>query len=220
MLSAWPAGSDAFVFAPYGSVVAWNLPPDFLSKFYAVLMPAASKPLETPEEDNFEFAYTSGDATFSVVDGRMLIPEEVTPLLDIRNRLSVSYALATSVKLASFEVAVEKTIRESRFIPEELALKGRISLSKNEVSQMIGELYMQKSSVNLMYDIIDAPDFFWDFDNLRAIYQKCRRMVDIDQRVEIVNMRLDVVRELLEILRVELSEQHGTRLEVRMLFTR
>ena len=118
------------------------------------------------------------------------------------------------MKLASFEVAVEKTIRESRFIPEELALKGRISLSKNEVSQMIGELYMQKSSVNLMYDIIDAPDFFWDFDNLRAIYQKCRRMVDIDQRVEIVNMRLDVVRELLEILRVELSEQHGTRLEV------
>ena len=39
-------------------------------------------------------------------------------------------------------------------------------------------------------------------------------MVDIDQRVEIVNMRLDVVRELLEILRAELSEQHGTRLEV------
>jgi uncharacterized Rmd1/YagE family protein len=48
----------------------------------------------------------------------------------------------------------------------------------------------------------------------RAIYQRCRRMVDIDQRVEIVNMRLDVVRELLEILRVELSEQHDTRLEV------
>ena len=43
-------------------------------------------------------------------------------------------------------------------------------------------------------------------------------MVDIDQRVEIVNMRLDVVRELLEILRVELSEQHGTRLEVGLLF--
>ena len=41
-------------------------------------------------------------------------------------------------------------------------------------------------------------------------------MVDIDQRVEIVNMRLDVVRELLEILRVELAEQHGTRLEVRI----
>ena len=39
-------------------------------------------------------------------------------------------------------------------------------------------------------------------------------MVDIDQRVEVVNMRLDVVRELLEILRVELSEQHSTRLEV------
>jgi hypothetical protein len=63
--------------------------------------------------------------------GRMVLPEEHTALLDIRNRLSVSYALATSVKLGSFESGIEKTIHESRFIPEELAQKGRISLSKH-----------------------------------------------------------------------------------------
>jgi uncharacterized Rmd1/YagE family protein len=88
--------------------------------------------------------------------GRMILPEEHTTLLDIRNRLSISYALATSVKLGSFEVAIEKTIQESRYIPEELALRGRISLSKQEVSRKIGELYIQKSSVNLMYDILDT----------------------------------------------------------------
>ena len=90
--------------------------------------------------------------------------------------------------------------------------------------------------VSLIYYIL--AEFFWDFEQLRyvsivfaaylivnantvfrAIYQRCRRMVDIDQRVEIVNMRLDVVRELLEILRVELSEQHGTRLEVHTTLT-
>ena len=101
--------------------------------------------------------------------GRMIIPEEHTPLLDIRNRLAISYALATSVKLGSFEDGIEKTIQDSRYIPEELAIKGHISLNKQEVSRKIGELYMQKSSVNLMYDILDAPDFFWDFDNLRFV---------------------------------------------------
>ena len=98
----------------------------------------------------------------------MVIPEENTTLMDIRNRLAISYALATSVKLGSFEAGIEKTIEDSRCIPEELSTKGHISLSKQEVSRKIGELYMQKSSVNLMYDILDAPDFFWDFDNLRC----------------------------------------------------
>eukprot|EP00042_Codosiga_hollandica_P028763 m.153551 g.153551 ORF g.153551 m.153551 type:complete len:375 (+) comp52864_c0_seq3:237-1361(+) len=213
--SSWPQGSDAFVFASYGSIVAWNLPSDHLEKFQQILLPAADETLEA-QTDDFDYNYsTSAESShISITDGRMILPEERTPLLDVRNRLSISYALATSVKLSTFESEIAKTIENARFIPEELASQGRIPLNKEEVSKKIGELYIQKSSVNLMYDILDAPDFFWDFDNLRLIYQKCRRMVDVDQRVAIVNMRLDVVRELLEILRVELSEQHSLRLEL------
>jgi len=210
-LPDWPADASAFVFGSYGSIVAWNLSSIKFSKFQESLLPMANNLLDERDEDSFEYIY--GNGPFSVVDGRMIVPIEPNLLLDIRNRLSISYALATSVKLGSFEASIETTIREAQFIPEELATKGKISLSKLDVARKIGMLYMQKSSVNLMYDILDAPDFFWDFDNLRAIYQKCRRMVDIDQRVEVVNMRLDVVRELLEILRAELSEQHGARLE-------
>jgi hypothetical protein len=40
----------------------------------------------------------------------MVIPVEHTPLLDIRNRLSISYALATSVKLGSFEVCLDLSV--------------------------------------------------------------------------------------------------------------
>lgn len=36
-------------------------------------------------------------------------------------------------------------------------------MSKDEVSRKIGELYMLKSSVNLCFNILDAPDYFWDF---------------------------------------------------------
>lgn len=48
-------------------------------------------------------------------------------------------------------------------LPQELAQFGKIPLSKVEVSRKIGELYMVKSSVNLMFDILDAPDYFWDY---------------------------------------------------------
>jgi uncharacterized Rmd1/YagE family protein len=215
-LNSWPQGCDAFVFASYGSIVSWNLPNEYFQKFKANILVAAEEPVEDPDEDDFDYCYsqTTESGHINISDGRMFLPEERTPLLDVRNRLSISYALATSVKLGTFEAEIAKTIDNARFIPEDLATTGRIQMDKQAVSKKIGELYIQKSSVNLMYDILDAPDFFWDFDSLRLIYQKCRRMVDIDQRVAIVNMRLDVVRELLEILRVELAEQHSIRLEV------
>ncbi len=53
-LSTWPAGSDVFVFASYGSVVAWNLPHDHLLKFYQIILPSADQPLES-EDDDFEY---------------------------------------------------------------------------------------------------------------------------------------------------------------------
>ena len=129
-------------------------------------------------------------------------------------------------------------------------------MSKNEVSKKIGSLYIMKSSVNLMFDILSvsrecvfyfawvgcgtnpsfvwlsprqAPDYFWDYggrvfchacppltlprraDHLSVIYARVRKIVDIDSRVEVMNKRLDVLEQLLEILRAEKTEQHAVR---------
>ncbi len=48
-------------------------------------------------------------------------------------------------------------------------------------------------------------------DHLSAIYTRVRKVVDIDSRVEVVNKRLDVLEQLLEILRAEKTEQHAVR---------
>eukprot|EP00045_Choanoeca_perplexa_P017745 m.264356 g.264356 ORF g.264356 m.264356 type:complete len:115 (-) comp17622_c0_seq6:6229-6573(-) len=76
-------------------------------------------------------------------------------------RLALSYAFATSVKLDTLEVAIEGTIQATQHIPEELAAKGKIDLSKQEISKYIGELYIQKSAVNLTGDLLDSPDWLW-----------------------------------------------------------
>ncbi len=59
---------------------------------------------------------------------------------------------------------------------QELAEYGRIPLTKTEVSQKIGELYMVKSSVNLMFDILDAPDYFWDYGTYLFTGQQQRNL--------------------------------------------
>ena len=84
-LSAWPSGADAFVFAPYGSIVVWwvamhalcgrqltwrcrNLPPAYAQKFGQILMPAATRALETADEDDFEYVYSASASQFTVVE--------------------------------------------------------------------------------------------------------------------------------------------------------
>ncbi|EDQ91622.1 uncharacterized protein MONBRDRAFT_15148 [Monosiga brevicollis MX1] len=127
-------------------------------------------------------------------------------------RLALSYACATSVKLDTFEVAIEATIQATQHIPEELSQKGEISLSKQEISRYIGELYIQKSAVNLTTDLLDSPDWLWDKPTLESYYQKTRKFLQIDNRCEVLNKRLDVLANLMDILRSFQTEQHSSRL--------
>jgi hypothetical protein len=46
-------------------------------------------------------------------------------------------------------VAIEGTIQATQHIPEELAAKGKIDLSKQAISKYIGELYIQAREPNL-----------------------------------------------------------------------
>eukprot|EP00052_Salpingoeca_macrocollata_P031336 m.322512 g.322512 ORF g.322512 m.322512 type:complete len:393 (-) comp27048_c0_seq1:69-1247(-) len=215
--ASWPVTADAYAMSTYGTVVFWSVPQKEEELLLDILrdMLSGNSLLPEAEKDMFDYCYsTAADAAFHIHDGQFLVlPEGMKTQADIFNRLAISYALATSVKLDTFEVAIQRTIEATQSIPEELAETGKINLSKTEVSKYIGELYIQKASVNLMYDILDAPDFFWDQEELGLVYTKCRKFLDIDQRVEVLNRRLDVLAELLEILRLEKSEQHNIRLE-------
>ena len=129
------------------------------------------------------------------------------------SRLAISQALAQSVKLSTFEEAIQKTYNLSKQIPLDLAHKGKISLSKREIRSKMGELFIERSSINLQTDVLDTPEFFWDYPELEPLYKLSANYLDIKTRVEVLNHRLDVVHELFQMLGTELNNQHATRLE-------
>ena len=51
----------------------------------------------------------------------------------------VSFALAQSVKLGVFEQTVEKTIVDTRSIPERMALDGKINLKRKQINKALGQ---------------------------------------------------------------------------------
>jgi hypothetical protein len=42
-----------------------------------------------------------------------------------------------------------------------LATHGEVSVSSQEVAQRIGQVFLQRSAVNLLSSVLDTPEFFW-----------------------------------------------------------
>ena len=72
-----------------------------------------------------------------------------------------------------------------------MALYGEINLSQKEVYKKIGNIIVLRSSINLISGMLDVPDCFWENDTCESIYNKSKEYYNIDDRIEIINNRLD-----------------------------
>jgi uncharacterized Rmd1/YagE family protein len=78
----------------------------------------------------------------------------------------------------------------------------------------MGKLFLERSSINLHSDILDTPDFFWDYPELEPLYRMTAKDQDIKQRVDILNKRLNLIHELFEMLSDVFNNRHSSILEI------
>ena len=133
---------------------------------------------------------------------------------DVFEKLAISFAFAQSAKLAVFEAALEATTDEIRPIPVQLAERGRCKFTANEVARLTGRIFLERNAVNLYSNILDTPDFFWEAEAFEPLYRRVNRYLDIDDRVSILNKRLDIVNDLLDSLSTQLEIRNSHRLEI------
>lgn len=196
---------DVFFFR-YGCVALWNVPEEEEEKLLEILQGFSNQSILSVREE-FEYSFASKPRVF----------QDTITLAKTRSHalqmLAVSYGLSQIMKLTAFEARIDNTIAMTRNIPEELAQKGKISLSRKEISQRIGELFIERTSVNLHSDILDAPVFIWDHPEYEALYTMTINDLELHPRTAVLNRRLDVVKELFEMMRDELNNRHSTMLE-------
>lgn len=199
---------DLFIFS-FGATVFWGSSKEQNLKFLDELKPFEKEGQEELEID--EFTYIFGD-TLKIFEDEIVLPNHET-----LTKLAVSFAIAQSVKLAAFEASTLKSFNAVRSIPEDLAKKGNISLSRNEIRKKMGTLFIERSRVNLHVDALDAPDFFWEYPELEPYYRLVANYLDLQTREEVLNKRLDIIHELFEMLGNELDHQHSSRLELTII---
>lgn len=197
---------DCSVIFSYGAVVHWNIDAEQQHKLHELLLSHAENPLKTLEEDHF--TYTFGCAQTRIVEDHIEL-ESANPML----LFSLAQGMAQSIKLASFETNAITTINDTSYIPRSLALNGRIKLSRQEIAKIRGQLFLTKSDIILNYDLLDKPDFFWEYPEYEEYYAIAANYLEIAPRTDVLSKKLETIHELFEMLADEQKHRHSSILE-------
>lgn len=194
-----------FCFFSYGIIVFWDLSEEACQSYYAMAKEFEEDPLATFEVEEFAFEYGP--------EARITRRTIILPSKDALTKIAVSHALAQSAKLSVFEKTILHTIQNSQYIPERISSSGRQPLSLKEIRIRMARIYIDRSSINLHYDLLDEPEFFWDYEELEPIYRITAKYLDIQDRTYVLNQKLEVVGELYQMLSEEVNHNHSSRLE-------
>jgi len=198
---------EAFVFH-YGVVVMWGLGYDDSKHLLSELQHFEIGKLDNLIED--EFSYSTEQSELRIHEDHIRLTDNPDCALQ---KLALSHGIAQSVKLAEFEEYALRTIENNRSIPETLAQTGSTHLSRREIAKKRGTLYLSQSDINLDSDLLDTPEFFWEYPELEPIYRLSAHYLEISQRLAVLNTRLTVIHDLFTMLADERNHQHSAVLE-------
>ncbi len=191
---------------PYGALVMWGIKEDEEASILEKLKPFELERTETIEKEIMGFSI--GARKTAIIDDQIVLASPHISLC-----LALSHGMAQSVKLSFFESVVKKSIDTTKYIPEHLSRRGTVPLSKREIGKKMGELFLERSSINLHLELLDQPEYFWDHPELEPIYSMIANHLELEGRLDVINKRLDIIHDLLEMLGNELNHQHSSKLE-------
>ncbi|CAO1602586.1 hypothetical protein XANCAGTX0491_006193 [Xanthoria calcicola] len=135
----------------------------------------------------------------------------------VLTKIAFSSGLARSTKLAVLETLFSTYLSTTLSIPRLLSHGSRLPYTRTTILQKTGQLLSVRAQLNLYSELTDSlPDLFWDSRHelgLEGYYDMVGRALDVGVRIKILNGKLDYATEIAEVLRGQLSERHGVRLE-------
>ncbi|EXJ89526.1 hypothetical protein A1O3_02593 [Capronia epimyces CBS 606.96] len=200
---------EIFIF-DYGTVVIWGMTVQQEQRFLNDMSKFSDAPLpqESVQTENFNFYYTK--------EYQARIYNDFISLRDPRNymtKLAISHALSQSVKTSLFEDLVSETIEATSPLPALIAQTGSVNLTRRQLNMQIGELFILRINIHLQGSVLDSPELMWAEPHLEPVYAAVRSYLEIEQRVGLLTERLDVIADLLAVLREQGSRRHGEVLE-------
>lgn len=193
-----------FIF-DYGVVILWQSQPRPFDTKFPWLSPFKVEPLATSESDEFEYSHSD---RFRVHEDHIYLDQD-----DVLVELACSHAIAQSCKLTSFETAIKHLMIETQAVPAQLVQFGQIKMPQKEIARQRGRLFQAKTEILLRFDLLDTPEFFWEYPELESYYETVTRYLELPQRLALIQHKFDTLDHILSMLADEQKHSHSSKLE-------
>ena len=198
---------EIFVFE-YGVVVFFNFHPTKEANFLNLMKRFEHGPLAKYECEDFDFSYSTEYGKSGVSNDEIILGTHTS-----LEKLSVAFAVAQCTKLSVYEERIAAESDSSKHLSETLAKTGSIGLTQREISKKLGTLFAERNNVNLHFDVLDSPEFFWQEDKMKHVYDSLFQYLELGKRVETLNKRLGIMKEFFDLLNSQMERKHSNNLE-------
>lgn len=201
--------SEVFMFE-YGVCVLWGYTEENEKRFLKEITKFEVEKLPEDDVETEEFNY------YTTTQYASRIYNDFITLRDGKNymiKLAISHAIAQSVKISLFEELVDGTIEDTKDIPQSVAESGKVNMSRKKIMMSVGELFILRININLSGSVLDSPELCWSEPNLEPVYKAARSYLEINQRVTLLNQRVQVISDLLSMLKEQMTHSQGEYLE-------
>ncbi|KII91211.1 hypothetical protein PLICRDRAFT_173101 [Plicaturopsis crispa FD-325 SS-3] len=204
---ATPTEAEIFMFE-YGTVIIWGMTEAQERRFLSSIKRFEVEKLapEDVEMEDLNYYY----ANYSRIYNDVITLRKGSSYM---TKLSLSHALSQSVKISLFEELISQKIEETKDIPEAISETGKIGMPHKEIMRQIGELFLLRTNINSVGSVLDSPEVFWSFPDLQPLYDAARSYLEIPQRINLLNTRVEVLQDMLQLLKESVSSRHAERLE-------
>ncbi|KAL5498674.1 RMD1 [Sanghuangporus vaninii] len=202
-------GQYAEIFAfEYGTVVIWGMSEAEEKRFLSSIkrFEVERLPPEDIEMEDLNYYY----ANYSRIFNDVITLRRGSGFM---TKLALSHALAQSVKISMFEMLISSNIEHTKDVPEIISETGKVGMPHKEIMQQIGELFLLRMNINLVGSVLDVPEVFWSYPDLQPLYEAARSYLEIPQRVNLLNTRVEVLQDMLQLLKESVTSKHSERLE-------
>ncbi|VUD68744.1 hypothetical protein TDB9533_04103 [Thalassocella blandensis] len=204
-LLSLPQG-EAWLFE-YAVLVCWGVKEDDRRQLVEMIKPIILDPLSVHFIEQFSYHIEEGQA-FKIHNDVVSLPA-----VNQLTLLALSHAFAQSSKLVFFEEQAENVIRENTYLSKELARSGSIPLSRRKLARLRGQLFDTSSDISLHFNLLDTPEFFWNYPDQEEFYIHLSKYLDLQPRIDILNHKLETIHSLLDMLANEQHHKHSAFLE-------
>jgi uncharacterized Rmd1/YagE family protein len=128
-------------------------------------------------------------------------------------KYTFSDAISSSIKLGILESKLENFVETIEHISEDLKYARKMKLSSQQVLQKTGDLFTMRHLINLRFDFLNTPDYYWDREELENLYLNTNSFLDINKRTRVFNEKLNYCTDIMRIVEANLNDKKHTRLE-------